>query len=420
MKKLLLIVIVGLASLAQAQNPILDTAVLGPGYTNDVFYSMANGTVATVPGNNWHIALSVRGAMPPFNVMRSTTILANEGRGVSIFKSNQTNWSTFDTTNYRTWPNPHNSDSTWDEGALNTNRSNDPFDFGWGVYDQSTHNLTGTAIFLVRITTGSGPNATTSFKKLFINKLAYDTQWVYTFANLNNTDSNQVMFNKSAFQGKLFAYQNLNSNAPINREPAQTWDVLFTRYGAFVTAFGQTIFSATTGALTHPSVVTSRVQGVPNNLAAAGSWSSKLTNIGTDWKNNPGPGQPNFTMKDSLVFFVRAANGREDRLIFTSLTTSATGIITFEKKQTQFATALNNQLAPLQVTAYPNPADNELHISLPEPANVTIADVTGKIFLQQHTETNATTLNIGELPSGLYFVKVTTEQKSGVVRLVVQ
>jgi hypothetical protein len=404
-----------------------DSAVLGAGYASDVYYSMKNGHMATSVGTNWHLAFSVRNTLPPNNVLRSVSILANEGRGVRIFEApdsmDVSKWSTFDTAGYAIWGNPHNSDSTWDIGALNVSRvTTDPYHYGWGSYDISDHNVYGSKMYLVRITTGSGPSATNAFKKLTIESLIYDTQWVFTYANLDNTDSTHMTISKHQYSGKMFAYQNLVNDSTYDREPSAPWDLLFTRYGAFVTQMGQTIFSPTTGVLSYPTVMTSKVSGVPTATALEGTYVSNIANIGTDWKINPGPGQPVFVMKDSLAYFTKRADGQTDKLVFTGLTTSATGVVSFSRTNTFLGTGVKNADATGFVALYPNPATSSIIVQLNDSktCTVNIYDITGKSRLNTTIKGLENTIDISTLHSGVYFVSIENNGSKKVTRLIVQ
>lgn len=397
-----------------------------PGFTypNDVFYSMKDGVVSTTNGTNWHLAFAIRNALPPANVLRSTTILANEGRGVSVFESTQLpqNFDNFDTTGYRTWVNPHNSDSSWDMGALNANRTNDPFDFGWGAYDMTSHDLLGTKVFLIRYTAGNGPSAVTLFKKLMINSLAYDTQWVFTYANIDNSAKRTIRINKVNYAGNLFAYHNLFNDSTFKREPNTKWDLLFTRYGTFITQFSQTIFSTTTGVMQHPSVEVSKVANTPVDSSVAGVYEKDITTIGTDWKENPGPGQPNFIVKDSISYFTKASNGREDKLVFKAFRGSSTGVIVFAKRNVKLEVGLNKiQIANLK-GLYPNPSNGSITVELREniKANLVIMDMTGRELIQHRLENLENIIDISELNQGIYFVAIESNGSKQVVRLVVE
>lgn len=404
---------------------VSDSAILGPGYANDVYYSMKNGHVKTADGTNWHLAFSVRNTLPPNNVMRSVSVMANEGRGVRVFETpfDVSQWNAFDTAGYTVWNNPHNSDSTWDIGPFNVNRNlANPFDFGWGEYDISSHDVYGSGMYLVRITTGSGPSAVNTFKKLNIEALVYDTLWVFTYANLDNSDSTRVTINKKDYAGKLFAYQNLNNDSTYDREPADPWDLLFTRYGTFVTQFSQTIFSAATGVLNNATVTTSEVSGVPTASAQAGVFVSNITNIGTDWKINPGPGQPDFVIKDSLTYFTKRADNRIDKLVFTGLTTSATGVVSFNKTAITPGTGIKEANAAGLVSVYPNPATSFITIQLIEnkTASVTVYDINGKSQLSTFIKGTDNTIDIAALNRGIYVIRVESNGAVSTARLIIQ
>lgn len=411
-----------------AQTPKLDSAVLGPGYNNDVFYNMKTGVVAANAGNNWHIAFAIRNAQPPLNTLRAATVLVNEGRNVSLYKSTQTNWATFDTAGFATWNNPHNSDTSWDVGAFNVNHNVNALDYGWGEYSMTSHNIDGKGqIFLLRLTktvivNGQPRTADSAFKKIRIESLVKDTQWVFTIANLNGTDSNRVVVSKSAFAGKLFAYYNMVSNALIDREPTAAWDVLFTRYGTFTTQFNITRFGATTGAFTYPTVSVSEVRGVPTDSATEGTYLTNINTIGTDWKINPGPGQPNFTIVDSLTYFVKPANGRIDKLVFKSITTSATGVITFEVTNKAFATGLNQINKSLNAQVYPNPATGLVYVSIPNQSayTVNLFDIAGRLQSSNTLNANQQSIDISNLAAGIYLMQIEQNGMRKAVRLIVE
>jgi hypothetical protein len=404
-------------------NALPQTIVLET-YPNDVFYNMATGKVSTVKGSNWHLAFAIRNATPPFNVMKSTTILANEGRGVTVYESTQpiSNFAAFDTAGYSNWTIPHNSDSTWDIGALNANKTSSATDFGWGEYDMTSHDLVGTKIFLIKIAQGTGANTKYTFKKIMISKLAFDTTWEYTYANLDNSNTRNMVLNKSNFAGKLFAYQNLLLDSIYDREPSAKWDLLFTRYGANATQFNQTIFSTNTGALSYPTFLTSKVSGVPTDSAAPGVFSNRITGIGTDWKLNPGPGQPTFAIIDSLTYFTKNENNLSFKLVFKGFAGSSTGTILFTKTAISLSAGITSIAEIGLVNMYPNPAKNTLNIELNnlDECTLSIIDIAGRTQLQTDLSSLQNSIDISSLQSGMYFVKIHNQQTQKVVRLLVQ
>lgn len=424
MKKIALQIAFILASIGTvyAQTPVLDSASLGAGYANDVYYSFKNGVMGTQNGSNWHIAFATRPAAPPINVLRATTIIANEGHNVQIFKSNQTSFAGFDTTGFATWTAMHNSDSSWDLGAFNADLNlTNPFNYGWGFYDNSSHNVLSEGnVYLLRIVkSAQGRTTDSAFKLVRIEQLAFDTLWVFSTANIDGTDSTQTTISKSAFAGKLFAYYDVVNKQVIDREPAAKWELLFTRYGAFSTQFGQTIFSTNTGALSHPSILSARLSGVPNDSAKITNaiFNNKITTIGTDWKINPGPSQPTFAIIDSNVYYARLDNNEQYRLIFKSFAGSSNGRIKFEVKAEDNFVGLLEAKNYQTVTMYPNPAKGILNVQVGAGNHtISIFDITGKLKIT--TQANGTaTIDISELNKGLYFVQV---DGSKAARLVVE
>lgn len=424
MKKIILPILISFISfISTAQYAANDSAILGAGYRNDVYYSMESGTVTTVPGNNWHLAFAMRTANPPMDVMRSTTIMVNEARNTELYKSTQTNWGNFDSSGYKTWHRPHNSDTSWDVGAFNADyvTASNPFYYGWGTYSQQTHHIEGNGlIYLLRLTkTVNNVQMDSAFKKIRINRLLFDTQWVFTIANLDGSDSSMVTISKKDFAGKLFAYYNMVSKAVINREP-NNWDLLFTRYATFITQFNQTIFSNTTGILQHPHTEVAELRGVPEDSAKVKgvSYSKQINTIGTDWKINPGPGQPLFLMEDSLTYFVKLTNNKQYRLNFRSFTGSSSGIISFYKgTEPDFVGLFERNAIIPSVKLFPNPASQSVQVSLGNLlTTIQIFDITGKLKLQVLGNGNVN-IDISGLKSGIYFVQAEGYKTS---RLVVE
>lgn len=394
-----------------AQTTANDSVSLGAGYANDVYYSFKNGVVSTQLGATWHIAFATRPAAPPTNVLRSTTIIANEGRNVQIYKSNQYNFAGFDTTGYRTWNAMHNSDSSWDVGAFNADliRSN-PFHYGWGAYNMNNHDVEGEGfVYLLRITKiFQGRTTDSAFKLIKIEKLAFDTQWVFHMANMDGSDSSQFTISKAAFNGKLFAYFDVMNKQVVDREPTAPWDLYFTRYGAFYTQFGQTVFSTNTGALSHPTLLSARLKGMPNDSVkiANAIFNNKITTIGTDWKINPGPGQPNFAIIDSNVYFARLANNEQFRMVFKSFDGSSNGRIRFYVSKEADYVGLFEAKNYQTVAMYPNPASSFVNVQVGAGNHtIVVFDITGKALINQ-TATDTTTIDVSTLNKGLYFLQV--------------
>jgi len=72
------------------------------------------------------------------------------------------------------------------------------------------------------------------------------------------------------------------------------------------------------------------------------------------------------------------------------------------------------------VKVYPNPANELINLELSQNSNyeVEIIDVTGKVLIYKELTENIEQINISELNSGLYFVKVSNRSESNVTRLI--
>jgi hypothetical protein len=413
-----------------------DSISMLPGTALDVYYNLETGRKDTVRNNNWHIAFSVRKAQPPLKTMQAATILVNDGRSVDLYKSNEmiSNWNSFDTTGWKTWPQTFNSDSSWDVGAFNQSRSmSNPFDYGWGQYNMTTRDVVGSNIWLIAITTSPNPNAPKTLKKLAIHKIAYDTMWVFTVSNINGTDSSTITIKKSDFNNKMFAYVNLITKAVIDREPAlNTWDIVFTRYKSLVTLFGQTLMYPVMGVFHHPNAITAEYK-MPNARTfipdTTLSFKNSIAEMGWDWKvitTTPG----SWPVKDSLSYFIKTGANKYYRMYFTEYYADQTK--QYIKFNTTFFSQLtsNNELVKSidALKLFPNPASESINIEAiftksVAVINVNLIDITGRVvgsqsFLNSNGNFNVE-VSTAHLKSGIYFVSIEADGIKAAKKLVI-
>ncbi len=72
-----------------------------------------------------------------------------------------------------------------------------------------------------------------------------------------------------------------------------------------------------------------------------------------------------------------------------------------------------------QVKIYPNPARNDLNIQAIDTINeITLTDCNGRIILTELPNNTNTTLNVNYLQTGIYFLKIATENGSSVAKIV--
>ena len=406
-----------------------DSLSMTIGTAVDVYYNLQTGKKDTVSNRNWHLAFAVRNAQPPTRTMQAATVLINEGRGVSLYETNKTlaDWNNFDTTGWNTWKPAYNSDSSWDVGAFNKNRDTaQSFDYGWGMYNMTSRDVSGSKIYLIAVDNAQNPFGTpTNFRKICIQKIVYDTQWVFTISKLDGTDSNTVTINKKDFTGKLFAYYNMNANIVIDREPipANQWNLLFTRYKALVTLGPTTIMYPVMGVLQNMNTMAYKLTG---STAFTANYDTmkfirKIRTIDWDWKViTTSPGE--WPIVDTTVYFTKNAN-QINKIKFTRYyAASDRQVIVFNKTKYD-ALAVNEAIKnKLQVSVYPNPATENLFVELDSKIKTTqinISDLSGKSIINTKLS-NQNNIDISGLQLGMYMLTVSTENGSETVKFIKQ
>jgi hypothetical protein len=380
--------------------------MLGAGYTNQVWYSLANDVQGSAAKNNWDIAFDV------VNVMSSIHI--NSASGVMLWnypKGDKTAWASVDTNGLSTWNPRYNTDTSWAVGAMGAYA--DPsnwLDLDWGQYDISTHIITGDSIYIIKLVNGD-------YKKLYIEKLSGGT-FYFKFANLDGSGEKSEQVSKSQFTDKNLGYYSIVNQATVNREPnADKWDLVFTQYTAFIP-----VPYTITGVLQNRGVSVAKAANIPNkttyNSWQAHSFASEINTIGWDWKTHVGMGV--YSVQDSLVFFVgidKQAGTEIWKMIFTGFE-AADGKFVFDKQKLVAASVDNVEGKTTTMALYPNPANgSNVHVVYNLKANsktamLQVTDLAGRTVFAQPLDKTAGTHTYmlpNNFGSGLYIVSVTTD-----------
>ncbi len=416
-----------------------DSVTMGsgsPSYPYDVFYNLSTQEKDTVLNTNWHIAFALRPAMPPNNTMQSATIRINESRGVALYKTPFSigSWNNFtDTAGLSGWAAQHNQNNTWDIGAFNASKDTaNQFDYGWGEYDMASHDVLGKNLFLMVITAG----ANKTYKKIAIQKIMFDSVWLYTISNIDGTDSVTHMINKKAYDHKLFAYYDAMTKVVRDREPNHPWDMVFTYYRDNATfAPYPAAWYNFMGVMTAPQLSVARVAGLPEettDTTNATSYSQNANVIGWDWKKvylGPPPSGP-YDLTDSLSYFIKRKGDSANvyKFVFSLFTNIPANNIVFNT--TTIAThvgltAVETSIGDLLV--YPNPANEIVTVQLSNTkansAKVQLIDITGKavqtINHNLNPNTNDILFNVSELNAGIYFVSIETAEGAETRKLII-
>lgn len=403
-----------------------DSIQTGGSYANDVFYSFKNGVVKETVNNDWQLAFGV--GMFNVGVRANTTTGTSGDSSVIIYQmpgTDTTKWAAFDTTGFTAWDKLNNSDENWEEGALNQGSAS-TYDYGWGLYDNTTHQVLGHRLYLAAVKSGS----TTIYKKLWIvNKIS--GAWKVRFANIDGSDLKELTLASAPYNTKNFVYVSLISGNIVDREPAKTeWDFVLTRYAAWQPE--ASVYYASVGILTNAGVTTSEVRNIPENTTSITdtvTFSSNISTIGADWKqlNNA---TFKFEAVDSLSYFVKLKNGEIWKLVFKSFASgsspSGTGRAVFTKSKIM-TLGLNSASSSIQTFAlYPNPTNgivNAIFDVTNENSTISVMDISGKTLINQNIVGKGfqnTAIDLSVLSKGIYFVRIANGANISVQKVIVQ
>ncbi|HSN49812.1 MAG TPA: T9SS type A sorting domain-containing protein [Bacteroidales bacterium] len=394
----LFLVILFTVNHASAQGTLrADSISMGPGYASEVYYSMANGNVKTVLRDQWDIAFRT-GIM-------SSSILTNDGTGVTLYtypKADTAGWATVDTSGLFSWPQMFNDPNDWENGAFSRNAKGHP-DYGWGIYNQQTHNLTGDSIFIIQLRDGS-------FKKLWIRmKHSSADTYDFRYANLDGTNDQTISLNLTTYQSVDFYGYDLKNNVEVDFQPAKdSWDILFTKYKGINTGLPYTV----TGVLSNDKLMVKRVAGVPwsfNNWWQ-NEYDSTRSVIGYDWKTFDGTG---YSVDDSLVFFIQNKAGDIYKLYFTKFEGSATGKVVFNIGKVSSVGIQDQKPLETGLSVFPNPAGETITVAtadLPQGDLITLMNLSGQVIQQKKPAGTQTTFDVSKINPGIYFIRLVSPQ----------
>ncbi|MCB0284919.1 MAG: T9SS type A sorting domain-containing protein [Calditrichaeota bacterium] len=396
MKNILSIVLL-MSALYDSRAQVADSVITGNKNVNDVYYSMLNGIVKTEPNTNWDLAFEV-------NASPYASIMINHANGVQVWNSTFAiaDWSSFDTSAKSGWNSLYNNPYRWNNGALNR-YTDGVFNVGWGVYNPSTHVVSGDSIFLIKLGDGS-------YKKLVITSLNVPN-YTIKYADLDGSNEKTVSVSIDNYKDKNFAYYSMVNNMEIDREPdTKTWDMVFTKYIQYIHGANQHYLVS--GVWINKARKSAEARNVSTSITdySAFSFSDSASVIGYDWKTFD-LSSNTYSVTDNLVYFVQLTDKTVYKLIFTGYSGSATGTYYFTKQA--LSPAQIKVLPEHLVSVYPNPVLTKTMVSVPDGSgllSIDLIDLMGKrVYSGSKTE-----MDLSSLSSGTYFLQVRTD--SGIYR----
>ncbi len=390
-----------------AQTP--DSVSIGAGYTGKGFYTLGTGADVVILNNTWDIAIATYG-------IQTASVRINGGFGVQLFRydgGDTTAWSSLDTAGLgagTNWLRCFDSDTSFEPSAFEYPSASHP-DYGWGLYNNVTHDVVGKKVFVLKTVGGA-------YKKVWIkNQRAIGNTITIRMADLDNNNDTTVTFSKNV-ASKNYVYVDVAAAVLTDNEPANTsFDLMFARYEANL---GGGMYYPVTGVMSNDGIKVAEAGAIlPND--AYNNWynlyfpnSTNMTEIGHDWKIQP---PPVWTMVDSLSYFVEDLQGDVYQVWFTAFGGSTNGKYVFNVRQAGWVSVQeeNNTIANFSI--YPNPASEFINVAYTldnefTEATLNIIDLNGK-FITSKILSNNQGFNqimidlVGlNLSSGLYIAQV--------------
>ncbi|WP_417352318.1 T9SS type A sorting domain-containing protein [Flavobacterium alkalisoli] len=400
-----------------------------PAYTNQVYFKLATNTQTPVVTSSWDIAFQKASGM------NLGAVRVNDGK-VTCYEASAdiTTWETIDVANESSWTQLYNSETEWSIGAFDNGSENTPsFGFGWGLYNISTHHVTGTRIFVLK-------TSATNYKKLILQDLdPMAGTFTFKYATWNGTEwsaDETAVIDFSDNEGTEFIYYSMETNNTVSVAPADTdWDFVFNKYYGEVSMGGtETVMYSVTGALHNSDTgITVAVKDEAGEttgditLPAEEDYTEEINTIGDDWKAF-NQSTMSYTIPEK-TYYVKYDDGTVYRMYFLTFEGTATGNLSFKYKNVSATMGLGDfDINKASFSLYPNPsADKNVTVAysntdlITEAGELTIYSITGSKVYQTKTNASQTQqLNLSALNSGMYIVKLQagnyTESKKLIIK----
>jgi hypothetical protein len=390
----------------------------GTGYNLQSYVNIGDGTSKQVANNAWDIAFSID--------PQDAGVFINESVGstpgasaIQLFFTLSEDFSEVpDTGSFHDFP-LSNSERSWIYGAFNEIRGDqNPFDFGWGIYDPQTHHITGNHVFVVRLRDGTD-------LKIQIQSLIDGT---YTFRYANLDGSNEV--NKTIVKGEhsgLLAYYSFNTESIVDVEPVAGFDMVFLRYTTPLPdpGGGEPIPYLLTGILSGAGVEVAQADGVdPETVLFSDfvdSLSFDIEVIGHDWKSFD-LNAFMWIIPEDLVYFIRTPEDRVWKIQFIDFEGSSTGTTVFQKTDLGIISAIEDPNSRFETfDVYPNPVSEQANVvftvkeSVKSNVRIQLLDLHGRVVSGFEYPANQG-LNVVNIPTnryipGLYILRLALENE---------
>ena len=397
-----------------------DTVVMGAGYADQVFLNLQDGSKHSSTIANWHIAHTT--------LAMDNAIRLNHAAGVFAYiypKGDNAAYNSFDTTGWSSWHKPYNDMKDETKGALNQQTNpNNQWDFSWGVYDASSHEVVGDSLYLITV----GMGAEMKLYKFMPIKQDKMGNFIFEFGPLDDVAGEPDTIKSSMAEGGMFKYFNFTDDKQVSVEPAnEKWHLNFNRYYDLVPnpQGGGLVMYPTTGVESFRGLEIAHVNGVdfselinnPNDyinianedtsIASGHGFNVGLTRVGGDWKAFDGRGFSVVPQKNYIAKIETSTGYEYWGFHFLSFEGQSTGAMSLERaKLGELASVTHAELTT--VGLFPNPASDMVRVSVNNGSlnTLNVFSTSGqKLISHKNLKTNRFQLPIESLTSGQYIIE---------------
>lgn len=406
MNKIYLIVLIGLFFINAKSQTFSDTVYLGSNFNTDIYYNIEDAAITSSPSaNNWTLGFATAPTAP--------SIIINGGKGVKLSEipSNIMDTSSFentlDTSNIQQWNQLKDSDTSWYRSAFQQNDLTNP-PYGWGVFDNSTFQINGHKIFLVK-------TQSNKFYKVWIVDKNLGTYRI-KYATLNHSFDTIQNIQASNFIQRNFIFLDLDNGLLNNREPFHNnWDLLFSQYqkanGEITVGVKSNSINKSFSATEYKGMQIATSNNLPENATYQNlQFSNKINVTDDNWYEED---NGNIILKDSLTYFIKKDNGDIYKFWFTGFDGNISGLIAFEFEKVFTGTTSLISETINQLNIFPNPSIGIINFNLIDkinsPFTLQIYDIQGKLVHQNTHINTSISLNIHFLSNGVYYLHLSNE-----------
>jgi hypothetical protein len=378
----------------------IEQVSVGAAYAQQAYYNLSTGEVTAVDNDAWDIAFSNEG-------MTDAGVFINESAGfmaspLKLFLSTETDWNN-PITDVSVFVDEEiilNSEVDWTTGAFNTVADPaNPFDYGWGAYNTTTHKIEGDKIFVVQLRDGS-------FIKVQITELSGGS-YSFKYADLDGSNEVSTNISKEDSAGQSLIYFSFGSGDEVSMPT--DYDLVFQRYSTPIPdGMGGFIDYNVTGVLLAPNTSAVVAYDVDpetvNESDYADQYSTEVSTIGYDWKSYSFTS--GWVIDDARANFIKTSAGDLYKVVFYDFEGSSTGVTTLEKTFLGTTnTSIANNIDALDI--FPNPTNGLVSIKgLEDSSMVSIYAINGKEVIRTTGADASGAIDLSLLADGAYKVVV--------------